>query len=81
MTHPLQEIGAGMDLDLPVCRLLLTRVEAGNPCQVVGKVGPDRRLDVHLRGEVGIHLLLDKSGMEVAGIGDNQTDAGHPESL
>ena len=77
MSHPLEEIPTGVDLELPVRRLLLAGVETGNPCQVIDKVRPDRRIYLHLWGEVGIHLLLHESGMEVAGIGDDQTDIGH----
>ena len=46
--HPLEEFRAGMDLELPVCRSFLTRVEADNPAQVVGELRPDLRVDVHL---------------------------------
>jgi len=46
--HPLEEFRAGMDLELPVCGSFLTRIEADNPAQVVGKVRPDLRVDVHL---------------------------------
>ena len=80
MAHPLEEIRAGMDLELPVGRLLLTRVEAGNPCQIVGEVGPDRRIDVHRWREVRVHLLLHESGMKMAGVGDDQPDVGHKRS-
>ena len=78
MSHPLEEIPTGVDLELPVRRLLLAGVETGNPCQVIDEVRPDRCIDLHLGGEVRIHLLLHESGMKVAGIDDDQTSVGHP---
>lgn len=54
MAHPLEEIPTGVDLELPVRRLLLAGVEAGNPRQVIDEVGLDWRIDVHLGGEVRI---------------------------
>ena len=77
MAHPLEEIPTGMDVELPVRRLPPAGVEADNPRQVIDEVRPDWRLDVNLGGEVGIHLLLQESGMKVAGIDDDQTDVGH----
>ena len=77
MAHPLEEIPTGVDLELSVHRLPLAGVEGDNPRHLLDEVRPDWHLDVHLGGEVGIHLLLHESGMKVAGIDDDQTDVGH----
>jgi hypothetical protein len=45
---------------------------SGNPRQITDEVRPDRRIDVHLGGEVRIHLLFHECGMKVAGIDDDQ---------
>src|SRR5262249_345324 len=77
IAHPLEVVRARMDFELPAGRLVFAGVEAGNPRQIVGELGSDRRINVRLWRQVRVHLLLQESGMKMAGVGDNQTDIGH----
>ena len=77
LEHPLQEIRAGVDLELPRRRVARAPVEPRHPRQMVHEVGAQRRVHVHLCGNARVHLLLDEGGVEVAGVQRDESDVGH----
>ena len=56
--HALQEVRAGVDLELPARSAVRAQVEARRCGRVVGEVRAQRRVDVHRRRHARVHLLL-----------------------
>ncbi len=79
--HPLEEVGAGVELHLPRGRLLGPLVVGGDAFQVLVEIPALRRIDVHARGHARIHLLLNQGGMKMAGVERHQADVGHAPFL
>ncbi len=75
--HLGQEVGRGVDLELPARRVVRALVEAGHAREMVDQVRTERRVDVDHLGDARIHLLLHQGGVEVAGIEGHETDVRH----
>ena len=74
LQHALEEIGAGIDLLLPVRGLVGAGVEALDAFEVLLQVRSGGRIDVHDRADLRIHELLDQARVEVAGVEGDEAD-------
>ena len=45
------------------------------------EVEPERGVDVHLPGDLRVHLLLHQRGVEVAGVQRDEANLGHGASV
>src|SRR5438067_2465150 len=72
--EPVEVVGPGADLDLPVGRLILAGVEGGEPAEVGDEVGVDRRIDEAPAGDAREHPLLHERGVEVSRGGSLESD-------
>src|SRR5262245_13123793 len=79
--HPLEEVGPGVDLELPRRRTIGAAIERRDTRQVLEEIGAERRVDVDALGDAGIHLFLHEPGMEMSGINRHQPDLGHRAPL
>src|SRR6187549_902639 len=66
-----------MDVDRPAGRLLRPPVVGVDPLQVLIEITTERRVDIDLRIDAAVHLLLHESRMEMAGVESHQPDVRH----
>jgi hypothetical protein len=75
--HPLEKIGACVDLRLPGRRPLRAVVESCDAFQMLEQIEPERREDVHARRHARIHLPLNERCVKVPGIEGHETHISH----
>ena len=76
--HALEEVGAGVDLELPGGGARpARRLKRDDAREVVDEVRAQRRVDVHRLRDARVHLLLDERGVEVAGVEGDEADLRH----
>ncbi len=76
LRHAVQEIGAGIDLFLPVGGVFGAGVKACDALEVLVQVRTWGRIDMDHGADLRIHALLNQAGMEMAGVKGDEADGG-----
>ncbi len=77
LEHTIQKIVACMNFHLPFCGIFRAQIEARNAIQMFSQIEAERCIDVHFRGNPGIHLFLNQPGMKMARIERHDSNFRH----
>ena len=71
--HFVERMPGAVDVEVPMGRMDLARVEKKNAIQIIEQLGTERRVHRDPGGELGIHFFLQQRGVEMARIENDQS--------